>query len=70
MLKGEDVGMRMTMNPAPASRWQRLHASVRLVKALVKSALFFLSIALPISASGGPLSSLINRASGTPWSVG
>ena len=38
MLKGEDVGMRMTMKPAFASRWQRLHASVNLVNALAKSA--------------------------------
>lgn len=36
MLKGEDVGMRMTMKPPFASRWQRLHASVSLVNALAK----------------------------------
>ena len=55
LLKGDDVGTRITMKPTPASRWQRLHASVSLAKALVKSALFLIWIALPRSARGGSL---------------
>jgi hypothetical protein len=55
LLKGDDVGTRITMKPTHASRWQRLHASVSLAKALVKSALFLIWIALPRSARGGSL---------------
>jgi hypothetical protein len=54
----------MTMKLTPAARWQPLHASVSLTKALAEPSLLSASIARRRSVTGGALSCLMGSANG------